>query len=221
MGVVAGLGWFLGIQPQLSAVAAADDQRAAVAVTNATSESALAKLKSDFRNLSSLKGELATLTESVPSGSEMPAFVNELNSLVVAHGVTFVGMSVSDAQQYKAVAPPAAATPSSGSTDTPSPTPSATASPAPGVPTAGLPPVTNALITPTNFAAVPVQLSVQGGYTNVLDFVEGLQTGSRLFLVNSLSTTSSSLAPGVVDGKISGLIYVLIPPGTTLAKATG
>jgi Tfp pilus assembly protein PilO len=219
MGVVAGLGWFLGIQPQISAVAAADDARASVAVTNAKSEAALAKLKSDYNNLSSLEDDLKTLTASVPSGTEIPALVNELNSLVTAHGVTFVGMTVADAQPYKPVVPPAAApSASSGSTATPSPSPSA--APAPVVPTAGMPPVTNTLISPANFAAIPVDLTVEGGYTNVLDFVEGLQTGSRLFLVTALSTAASTQGTGV-DGKISGLIYVLIPPGTTLAKATG
>jgi Tfp pilus assembly protein PilO len=219
MGVVAGLGWFLGIQPQISAVAAADDARASVAVTNAKSEAALAKLKSDYNNLSSLEDDLKTLTASVPSGTEIPALVNELNSLVTAHGVTFVGMTVADAKPYKPVVPPAAApSASSGSTATPSPSPSA--APAPVVPMAGMPPVTNTLISPANFAAIPVDLTVEGGYTNVLDFVEGLQTGSRLFLVTALSTAASTQGTGV-DGKISGLIYVLIPPGTTLAKATG
>jgi Tfp pilus assembly protein PilO len=220
LGVVAGMGWFLGIQPQLTAAAMADDERATVAAANLTSEATLAKLKSDYSNLSTLKEDLTSLSQSVPNGSEIPAFVNELNALVVTHGVTFVNMSVADAQPYTPAVPPAPAT--SSSTATPTPTPTASATPAPVAPTAGVPPVANALITPTNFASIPVALTISGGYGNVLDFVKGLQTGSRLFMITSLSTAASTQgAPGTVDGTISGLIYVLIPPGTTLAKATG
>jgi Tfp pilus assembly protein PilO len=221
MALVVGLGWFLGIQPQLAAAAIADDQRAAVAATNVTNVAALTKLRSDYNNLSDLKADLALLSQSVPSGSEIPAFVNEVNALLGAHGVKFVDMAVADAQPYAPVVAPVVAPPASstGSTATPSPTPTAAATTAPVAPTAGVPPVTNALITPANFASIRVNLGIQGGYSSVLNFVEGLQTGSRLFMVTSLTTTPSS--PGTVDGKISGLIYVLIPPGTTLAKATG
>lgn len=80
-----------------------------------------------------------------------------------------------------------------------------------------MPPVTSPLITATNFAAVPASVSVTGPYSNVLDFVNGVQHGDRLFLVTNINTSQSSTGTDV-DAKISGLIYALVQP--TAATAT-
>jgi len=83
-------------------------------------------------------------------------------------------------------------------------------------------------ITAANFAAIPVQLALTGSYDKVLDFVNGLQNGSRLFLVTALSTTTADATtgtaaapPGGVDATVGGLVYVLLPDaaGTTPAPA--
>jgi hypothetical protein len=72
------------------------------------------------------------------------------------------------------------------------------------------------LITPANFAAIPVTVDVLGTYANVLAFVKGAQTSDRLFLVTSLSTTANADGSGV-DGKLGGLIYVLLQPASGTA----
>lgn len=221
-GIIAG-GWFIGIQPQLAASAAADAQRATVDAGNAQNEAVLVKLEKDYKSLPTLKEDLASLQKSVPMGSQTPSFVDELNALYPATGVTFVSLAVSDAQPYKSVAVTSSGgasttTAQSGSTPTPTPSPTsgdAASTPAPtatAAPAAGAPPVTNALITDANFAAQPVSISVRGPYANVLNFVAGLQSGTRLFLVTNLSTTASvsASAAGSVDATVSGLIYSLV-----------
>ncbi len=48
--------------------------------------------------------------------------------------------------------------------------------------------VTNPLITAENFVAIPVSIEISGEYSAILNFVKGLQSRDRLFLVSTLST---------------------------------
>ncbi|MFK3669583.1 type 4a pilus biogenesis protein PilO [Leifsonia aquatica] len=210
--VVAG-GWFVGVQPQLAAIADAESQTASVQQTNDTYAQALAKLKKDSEDLPALKAKLASLAASVPEGSDIPAFIDQLNALYTASNVVCVDQAFSDAVAYSPVAPPAAApastpAPTSGATPAPTPTPAPTA--------AGVPPVVSSLITATNFAARPVSVTVRGQYGDILNFVSGLQSGARLFLVTSFSTVlaADTAAPaGTLDAKVSGYVFSLTPEG--------
>lgn len=241
--VIAG-GWFLGIQPQLDAGGAANQTRQTVEAQNAQSAATLVALKKDYSGIGALKHQLAQLRQSVPSTAAMSAFVTELDTLAGSYGVSVTSISVSDALPYvqpapaaPAPAPAAAAAAGSGSTATPTPAPTATtpATPAPGT----TPSTTSATtetgaatsapaITATNFAAIPVQLALTGSYEQVLDFVHGLQNGSRLFLVTALSTTTATAgaagaaAPstGGVDATVGGLVYVLLADAATTATPT-
>lgn len=212
MVVVVVLGWLVGIQPQLDAISADAEEQATVEVTNAGHAALLAKLKEDFKDIDKLNAELASLDASVPAGTEIPAFVDQLDALAVGTQVILSGITVADAQPYTPVTAPLA--PVAGSGSTPTPAPSATSAP---VPTAGIPPVTNAKISADNFATIAVQITVKGDYTNVLNFVNGLQTGTRLFLVTGLATAASTDHPGAVEANISGLIYARVTPAPASA----
>lgn len=232
MAIVVGLGWFLGIAPQVAGVAAADAQRAGVEQTNVQHEATLAQLKKDYARLGVLNGQLASLSQSVPGDTAMPAFVDEINAIASGAGVTITGFSVADAQPYAAVAPPAAAAvpspASSTATPAPSATPAATPTPAPS-PTAvaGMPPVTSPKLTSANFSSLAVTLNVQGEYQQILSFVHGVQQGKRLFLVSGITTTAAAVAgpsnsagtaaTGSQSATISGLVYVVTPDGTSTA----
>ncbi len=229
MVIIVALGWFLGIAPQLAGAAAADTQRAGVEAVNAQHRAELARLKRDFSHLGTLNGQLASLSESVPSDSAMPAFVNEINAVASATGVTVTGFSVADAKPYAPVQPPGAAAPASSSaTPSPSASPAATPTPSPvPAPVAGMPPVTSPKLTAANFSSLAVTLLVQGDYQQILSFVNGLQEGKRLFLVDGITTTaapppsgtsSSKAATGSDKASISGLVYVVTP--TTAATAS-
>jgi Tfp pilus assembly protein PilO len=227
MSAILALGFILGIQPQLAAAAAANTERASVEATNSAQAAVLGQLKKDFAGIDKVRAELAPLNLSVPAGTEMPAFVNQLSELAGQSQVKLTGITVSEAQAYAPVvapvaAVPAAAAPAADANATAQPTPTPTV-----VATAGVPPVVDARITSTNFASMGVQVQVKGDYGRVLDFVSGLQAGSRLFLVSGVSTVAATGSPdgakpisgGTVDATITGLVYVLVPPAAAAVAA--
>jgi hypothetical protein len=203
MTVVAVLGFVLGVQPQLVALAAADASLAAAAQRNTEHAADVAALKKQFASLNELRAELVPLQASVPNATELPAFVTQIGALAEASGLNLSGLTVADAQPYTPV-------------DAADATTDATADAA----GAQNSPVTNALITADNFASLAVQITVTGPAGSALDFVNGLQTGSRLFLVTGLRTSATD-TPGSVDATISGLIYVLVPMTGDSAVSVG
>lgn len=230
MVVVLALGWFLGISPQLSDAAGAGLQSIDVQAMNLTQEATLAKLKKDYADIGALKAKLADLSESVPSDSAIPAFQDEVDAAGAAAGVTVAGFAVADAKPYQPVSAPAGA----GSAATPAPTasaaPAATPTPRPTA-VAGMPPVTSPELTASNFSSLAVTLTVKGTYDQALAFVDGLQQGKRLFLVDGITTSATSASGSTGSAKgvpasatqtatISGLIFVVTPPapGTPVAS---
>lgn len=211
--VIVVLGWLLGIAPQLDSMNAANASRAAVQATNAGHVALLARLKHDFANLDALTTTADALAESVPSGSAMPALVDQLDAEALAAGLTLTGMTVTEAVAYAPIVPVAAMVPAAtdaAATD---------AAPAPAVVPAVAPaalaalPATSAVATEVsaaNFAAFPLQVTVTGSYAEVLDFVSRLQSGSRLFLVSGLDTARAPGLPGLVNATVSGLVYSLV-----------
>ena len=198
--VIAG-GWVIGIQPQLAAVASANQNRANVEVQNATNEALLARLKRDYEGIDGLKNQLGILRTAVPADAEMSTFVTELNGLANTHGITVKSITVTDAKPYTPATMPSNGTPQAGVT-------------------------TNPKITSANFVVIPVQFSITGTYAKVLDFVHDVQTGPRLFLVSTLSSTgsthstggaaaktASATASGTVDSTVGGFVYVLLDTG--------
>ncbi|TFC91824.1 MULTISPECIES: hypothetical protein [Cryobacterium] len=208
------LGVLLGIQPQLAATSAANDQRISVQASNAGQAAVLVQLKEDFAGIDKLKADLAPLSDSVPNGTDIPAFVNQLDALASASQVTLTGITVADAVPYAPVVAPVEAATETTQDATPEPTTSA--APAP---TAGVPPVTNPQITVDNFASLAVSITVSGSYANALNFVSGLQTGSRLFLVSGISTSKEAESVDVT-ATITGLVYVLVPPASAAPATT-
>lgn len=221
-------GVLLGVQPQLAAAAAANEQRATVEASNAGQAAVLEQLKKDFEGIDTLKAELAPLSASVPSGTRMPAFVKQLDALAGSTSVTLDGFTVSDAAPYTPVAAPAAvADPAADADPGADPAAAPAATPAEGQTlVAGLPPVTSDQITTENFASLSVTVTVTGSYANALDFVNGLQNGERLFLVTGLTTTAKDAtneeSGPQVTAAITGLVYVLVPPaGAAAAPVAG
>lgn len=213
MAVLVLAGWFLGVQPQLAAAQLASQDRAGVETINAAHAATLAKLKKDFEDIGTLKNELAPLTASVPNNPEAPAFVKQVDALVGQTGVKLEGITWAEAQLYTPPAPvdpPADAAATDAATATPTP------APAPAAPVA-VAPVTNALITASNFASLSMQITVSGGYDNVMNFVSGLQSGERLFMATGLTTTAGAEGSTDVSATISGLVYVLVEPSAAAA----
>ncbi|MET3564970.1 Tfp pilus assembly protein PilO [Leifsonia sp. 563] len=232
MAVVLALGWFLGISPQLASAASASLQRLDVQTLNATQEATLEKLKKDYASMDELNGQLAELSQSVPSDAAADAFVDEVDAIGGAAGVIVAGITVADAKPYEPVSAPAPAGGAASPAPTPTATPTPAATPAPTptadpTPAPGMPPVTSPKITAANFSSLAVTLTVRGTYAQTLAFVEGLQHGKRLFLVSGITTSSTSgttsstsaLAAGMESATITGLIFAVTPSSPTTAPA--
>lgn len=195
--VVIAAGWFIGISPQLTSASSANNERTSVMAANARNEILLAKLKRDYQNIDALKNQVATLQESVPTSADISSLVTELNTLANVRKVTLKSITVSDAKPYT----PAIQAVRKGDTSAAQ---------------------TNPKITSTNFVTIPVQIGITGDYGKVLDFVNDIQQGRRLFLVSAFSSMGSTNAKGVkgsptitggaqrVDSSITGFIYVLL-----------
>ena len=198
---IIGGGWFLEIAPQLSIVSTVHKDHANVLALNAKNQLLLTKLKADFQNIGPLKSQLDRLSISVPPSANISAFISEVNSMANAHKTTIKSLIVSDAKPYTLSAPP----PSDNGIKEPSS------------------PQSNPKITSANFVVIPIQITASGQYTNVLDFINSIQMGQRLFLISALSSTGSmggnaggavstmsGKAAGKVDASIGGYIYVLL-----------
>lgn len=213
--VIVVLGALLGIQPQLESANAANTSRTAVQATNVEHVALLAQLKHDFQNLDQLSETADALAESVPSGSAMPALVDQLDAQAAAAGLTLTGMTVTEAQAYMPIVPVAVVPAADAPVDAAAaPAADATVVATSTAPVAG---ATTTEITPSNFAAFPLQVTVLGSYSQVLNFVARLQSGDRLFLVDGLNTVAAPGEPGLVNATISGLVYSLVAPAAASA----
>jgi Tfp pilus assembly protein PilO len=208
-------GWFLVAQPQLAAASTANDTLTGVESQIAETQSSIVTLRSQQKDLPKLKEQLAALRTSIPESASASAYIDGLNALASTAGVTLTSISVSDAVAY--TPPVAATTPAAttgSATPTPTPTPTASASTAPVAPVAptGWTPTSDPTITAANFVAIPVSIGTEGNWDATLAFFQGLQSGTRLFLVAGFQTGHSGDNPNLVDATITGYIYVLLDP---------
>ncbi|QCB95802.1 hypothetical protein E5206_01725 [Arthrobacter sp. PAMC25564] len=202
MAVIVLFGFLVGVQPQLAAAAAAQENAAAARAKNAASANVLAALKRDYATLDVLKQQRDALRQAIPAGTDMSSFIAEIHSLEVAHGVTLSAFTVTDGQAYL---PAKTATPAAATATTPATTPA---------------PASSAGVNSKNFTLMPIQLTVTGQYAKVLNFVYGLQTGTRLMLVTTFSSSATGAGPSSdVSASIGGFAYVLsdTPPGPPAA----
>lgn len=81
-------GWFLGVQPRLAEVNAANTERQSVASINAQYEAVLVELRELSENLPALERELAELRVEVPQSPELATLLGQLNALAEASGVS-------------------------------------------------------------------------------------------------------------------------------------
>lgn len=225
IGVVVVLGWMLGISPKLSEARAARTDLVAAEAQNTVFEAQLATLKEQYKSIDSLRSELADLRQAVPNGPDMPDFVGHLDDIAEANGVTLTSITVSDAQPYvpMVAAPAAEAQPAPGAPadDTATAAPVDAAATAATAEAAAVPaPVVNPLVTAENFVAVPISLSIDGTYDDVVKFVQGLQQGQRLVMVTTFNT-SAVADSGKVIGSITAFVYVLLDSPTSALTPAG
>jgi Tfp pilus assembly protein PilO len=203
------MGWFLVAQPQLAAASAADQQRADIDAQIAESAAVVAKLKADSANLPALEAELDALRGSIPASVDPSGYLDGLGVLAARTGVEISGLTVGEPLAYSPAIPPVDPGAADAAGDAAAEDEQVDAAPPVVVDDPAI--VTNALITSENFVAIPVSITVDGAYSHILSFVRGLQTGDRLFLVSTLSVTTSD-GDAAKSAAIGGFIYA-IPTG--------
>jgi Tfp pilus assembly protein PilO len=194
--VVAG-GWTLGVQPALASAFAAESARTDVRSQNDAIRAEVAALQVAQAELPALEADLATLNVSIPVTDDSSALIDGIHDLARAADVVVDGITLEGPQPY---APPQAAATTDAAGETAVET---TVDP--------LQPTTDSRITPANFVLVPVTVAVSGSFGDVLDFVRGVQTGPRLFLVNKLSSATDAEGDGSkVSASVGGFVYALL-----------
>jgi len=220
------LGWVLGASPLLATAKLADEAREAAEAQNVVYSQELVILKDQFEGIDQLEDQLGDLRVELPTGAALPGYLRQLSTEAQRNAVTLTSITTADAVAY---APTAAEVPvvEAPAADAEAADAAVPATDAP-VEGAGVP-VTSPLVTAENFIAIPITLAFDGGYDNVLAFVESLQKGTRLTAVTAFSTTKEvaeapavsedadapAAAPAATDavtGTMSLLIYVLLDP---------
>ncbi|GGK91996.1 hypothetical protein GCM10007382_10200 [Salinibacterium xinjiangense] len=196
--IVAG-GWVLGIAPRLAEVQAADDERVGVEMLNATYEQTLVKLKKLDEDLPALTKQLDELKDALPPDAQVSTLLGQLNALAAESGVELTSITAGIPERFGAAAEAAAlAAPAAA------PDPGEGDDPAAVAPEAG--PVSPA---PEGFVSVPVSVEFTGNPGGLLAFIQKVQYGTRLFLVEALDITYDG---GGGKVKIDGYVYVLTDP---------
>jgi hypothetical protein len=222
------LAWFAGIQPKLVEAASAESQRLVAVDQNVQNVQTLSDLKKQYESIDELRDELANLQVAVPVDLDAGDLLQQVNLIAAANGVQVKEFALGEARRYGAPVPaPAApaATPAAGSTGgaaaTPTPTSAPTPAPAataPVAPTA----VTDPRITPDNFIAVPLKLTLAGPQTAVLSALESVQHGKRLVFINGVSLSpvdAGTVGPDApYTAALSGYVYVLLDPAAAQAS---
>lgn len=204
------IGWFLIAQPQLAAATTADEQRADMESQIEASSAVVAQLKADSAQLPKLNDLLNKLRTSIPAGVDSSGYIDGLDALAQYNGVAITALTVAEPTNYVPATPPAdpnAVAPADGEE-------SQDGESAPVAPPPADDPaiVTSPLITSSNFVAIPVTITVEGEWSAILNFVDGLQSSPRLFLVTSLATGTVEGDASRLAGNIGGYIYA-IPTG--------
>ncbi|TBN57842.1 hypothetical protein EYE40_10820 [Glaciihabitans arcticus] len=184
--------FFLGVSPQLEAVAKSNTERETVESQNQVQQVKLAALKKQFEQIDSLRADLAAMQAQVPTGANLSPLIGQLDKLTQKHSVDVESVTFSDPSAYI------------------EPIPVTTED---AVPVETDPELATAMmsVNGSNFFIIPVEIAVTGKYKNVMDFVDSLQKGTRLFLVHGLSLDETTVEPNSpAEMTISGQVFVLL-----------
>lgn len=215
--LIAAGGWFLGINPALTAASEARAQTATERDRNELLRVQNETLKEQFAHLADYEAQLAALQVQIPATTDLSALNLHLTSLVTTAGLTTTSLAVTTPQAFVPVAEPAAAAPDAAAP----PTTDGAGEAAPAAEDAAAP----APVAPTyaGFYAIPVTLTTVGTYEATLAFLESLQAdSSRLFLVGSIAATTQvdqgagsgkpATSAGDLETVVTGFTYVLQDP---------
>lgn len=196
MAVILLLAWFIGIQPQLASLQAIQAQQASIDAQNAREQAVLDQLQADADHADELEAEWKAASASVPDGTGVPDFIDQLYALETSTGVVIERITVSDAAPFVSAAPAVPVEAPAEGADATSGDTTATATDAAAAA------ATSGTLDATNFATLQVGIEVSGEYANILEFVHGLQSGARLVLVNEVEVSTAAVDPNAAAGPV-------------------
>ena len=216
MAVLISLGWFLGIDPRLAEARSAEDERVGVEALNATYEQKLIQLKQIDENLPALTTQLEELNAALPSDAQVSTLLGQLNALAAESGVELTSITAGVPQRFgasgetAAVGAPPVAAEGEAAAEPPAADATATDAAATDAPAASA---------SENFVSVPISVEFAGDPAALLAFVEKVQYGTRLFLVEAFDITYDG---GGGKVKMDGFVYVLkVPADAAEVKPAG
>jgi len=179
------IGWFLVIDPELSAAATTRAETEAAQAQNVVMEAKNDTLKAQNDNVAALRTSLEELLAALPSDDGLPAFTRQLSEQA---GPSVVLTSI----VVGAVAPVAAEVAATGIT--------------PAIETTIEAGTTTGAITPeasTDLVQVTITVAAAGLGSDLLTFLQRIQTGPRRVLVTGSQLTPSGDAEAGIDGQCS------------------
>lgn len=217
VGIVAVLaaGWFLLVAPRHAEAAGLRQQASEQEGSNSQLRTALAVLKAQAKDLPKEQAKLALVAAKLPDNPAEPELLRALAAAADTAGVELVSIAPGALAPATPVVAPAVASKAADA---------ATPSPAAATPASVTPPAAAASSAGT-LMAMPVTISVAGGYYEVEQYLAALEDLTRAFRVTALAVTpganpvappatGSSAAPASLeDGKhlitnITGTVYV-------------
>jgi Tfp pilus assembly protein PilO len=201
IGVVAGVGvlvlWFLLLWgPQGSKLSKAKDRTRAAEQEQQELQARIARLRSLQQDEPQKRAQLESLRVAIPDEPNLAQFILDANTAANVSGINFLSVAPS---------PPAAAG-SAGAGGAATPPPPAT----PGAAGGSAPAVIN------------LQLSISGGYFQVVDFINRLNGLSRLVVVDSVNlATGGQPTAGATNLNVSISARMFVRAATPVAGAAG
>lgn len=190
--LVAVLWYFLLWSPRSDDIAAARDRKEAAQQQVAQLQTEIARLQAEQRDEPLRRAQLEKLRSAIPDDPNLAQFILDANDAAVRAGIDFISI---------APTPPAAA--STAAT-------TATTVPAEGGEAATTTAPAQAAATPP--AEVRLALQIQGGYFQVLDFMNRLNDLPRLVVTDSVNVSSDQT--GRLTVALQGRMFTrALPPG--------
>jgi hypothetical protein len=175
--VIAALGWFMVISPELSNASSLDEQTLASQTQNLSLQSKIHRLQADNSNMDALLASLRQARAELPPDTGLAAFTRQLSGYASQYGVVLSGITAAD---------PTALTPTVASAAGPT-TPAPATRPAAG-----------STASPAGQTyTLPLTVIVKGAAANDLRFLAAMQgPGKRAALVTGTQLTGDTTKRG-------------------------
>lgn len=218
--------WFALISPLRDSTSALREQTESLVSANDQKQIRIQRLAAEAEQLDTRKAELAALRTQVPSDDGLSGYLRQLTDAAAARSVTITAMSPAEPVSFSPVIATSADETMSGAG-----VPAGTAEETSATATATTSTSAASGSAPVGMVAIPVTISAQGGYFDVLEFINDVQqSGPRLTLVTTVAGTALEAGPGDaghgpthegdLQVTLTGDIFVLPSAVTTAASAT-